>query len=126
MHQAIDHNELDESLQRCGSNWNASQVHGLLCSRVSIAGADGASLWLSQVLADTNPDDEERNACEVMLDSLFSATWRQLNDEQKQEAGSDPVPLFQQHPTLIKRPVITDGERVLAVGFSPEKLEEFI
>ena len=55
-----------------------------------------------------------------------SATWRQLNTEQKQAAGSDPVPLFQQHPTLIKRPVITDGERVLAVGFSPEKLEEFV
>jgi len=55
-----------------------------------------------------------------------SATWRQLSAEQKQAAGSDPVPLFQQHPTLIKRPVITDGESVLAVGFSPEKLEELV
>lgn len=55
-----------------------------------------------------------------------SATWRQLSAGQKQAAGSDPAPLFQQHPTLIKRPVITDGERVLAVGFSPEKLEEFV
>lgn len=55
-----------------------------------------------------------------------SATWRQLSAEQQQAAESDPVPLFQQHPALIKRPVISDGERVIAVGFSPEKLEEFV
>lgn len=54
-----------------------------------------------------------------------SATWRGLNDEQKVAAGEDPAPLLLEHPTLIKRPVITDGESVVSVGFAPEKLEAF-
>lgn len=84
MDQAIDHNELDESLKRCGSSWNAGQVHGLLCSRLAIAGADGASLWMSQVLADTNPDNAQRSDCEGMLDALCAATWRQLVERQSE------------------------------------------
>ena len=84
MNQLIDHNELDESLQRCGSNWSAGQVHGLLCSRLSVAGADGAAMWISQVLADTNPEDLERNACEALLDSLCSNTWQQLVERQSE------------------------------------------
>ena len=84
MDQAIDHNELDESLKRCGSSWNAGQVHGLLCSRLAIAGADGASLWMSQVLADTDPDNAERGDCEAMLDVLCAATRRQLVERQSE------------------------------------------
>jgi arsenate reductase-like glutaredoxin family protein len=30
------------------------------------------------------------------------------------------------HPTLFKRPVITDGESVLDVGFDPQSLEDYI
>ncbi len=52
-----------------------------------------------------------------------SATWRGLDTAQKAAADSDAAPLLLAHPTLIKRPVITDGERVLAVGFDPSVLE---
>ena len=55
-----------------------------------------------------------------------SATWRQLTAEQKQSAEADPVPLFLEQPTLIKRPVFTDGETILDIGFSPESLEDYI
>ena len=55
-----------------------------------------------------------------------SATWRQLDDAQKQQASTDPVPLMLEHPTLIKRPVITDGEALVDVGFSPASLEAFV
>ena len=55
-----------------------------------------------------------------------SATWRKLNDAQKEAAGMDPAPLLLENPTLIKRPVITDGETVLDVGFDPENLEDYI
>ena len=55
-----------------------------------------------------------------------SATWRKLDEEQKQQAGSDPAPLLLANPTLIKRPVVTDGETVLQVGFTPESLEDHI
>ena len=55
-----------------------------------------------------------------------STTWRQLSDEEKQAAESDPGTLLLEHVTLIKRPVITDGQTILDVGFSPESLEDYI
>ena len=78
----IDHNELDAALRRCGSTWNAGQTHGLLCSRLALAGSDGASRWLAQVLADTDPDNTLRTECEAMLEALCTATWQQLAERQ--------------------------------------------
>ena len=80
----IDHNELDAALRLCGSTWNAGQAHGLLCSRLALAGADGASRWLAQVLADTDPDNSLRTECEALLDALCTATWRQLAEGQSE------------------------------------------
>lgn len=82
MELTIDHNELDAALRRCGSTWNAGQTHGLLCSRLALAGADGASRWLTQVLADTDPDNALRSECEAMLEALCAATWQQLSGRQ--------------------------------------------
>jgi uncharacterized protein YgfB (UPF0149 family) len=82
MELTIDHNELDAALRRCGSTWNAGQTHGLLCSRLALAGADGASRWLAQVLADTDPDNALRTECEAMLEALCSSTWQQLSGRQ--------------------------------------------
>jgi len=84
MGQAIEHDELDALLKSCGSSWNAGQVHGLLCSRLSINGADGATRWFAQVLDDTDPNDGFRPECEAMLDDLFAATWRQLVERQSE------------------------------------------
>ena len=84
MGQAIDHNELDALLKSCGSSWNAGQAHGLLCSRLSLAGADGASRWITQVLADADADAAERGACEEELDALCAATWQQLVERQSE------------------------------------------
>jgi arsenate reductase (glutaredoxin) len=55
-----------------------------------------------------------------------SATWRKLDEAGKRAADADPVPLLLEHPTLLKRPVITDGEEILDVGFDPESLEDYI
>ena len=82
MELTIDHNELDAALRRCGSTWNAGQTHGLLCSRLALAGSDGASRWLAQVLADTDPDNTMRTECEAMLEALCTATWQQLSQRQ--------------------------------------------
>ena len=78
----IDHNELDAALRRCGSTWNAGQTHGLLCSRLALAGADGASRWLAQVLADTDPENTLRTECQAMLEALCTSTWQQLSERQ--------------------------------------------
>jgi len=55
-----------------------------------------------------------------------SATWRQLSDAEKKAIDHDPLPVLLQHPTLIKRPVVTDGQSVLDVGFAPSNLEDYI
>lgn len=52
-----------------------------------------------------------------------SATWRKLGEAERQGAESDPAPVMLANPTLIRRPVITDGEAVCCVGFSDAKLE---
>jgi uncharacterized protein YgfB (UPF0149 family) len=78
----IDHNELDAALRRCGSTWNAGQTHGLLCSRLALAGAEGASRWLKQVLADTDPENTLCTECQAMLEALCTLTWQQLSERQ--------------------------------------------
>ncbi|NNK37661.1 MAG: arsenate reductase [Xanthomonadales bacterium] len=55
-----------------------------------------------------------------------STTWRGLSEKEKQAANDDPLPTLLAHPTLIKRPVITDGDVILEVGFSPSSLEDYI
>ncbi len=82
--QAIYHGELDEALRRCGSSWNAGQTHGLLCSRLSVAGADGAQRWFQQVLSETDPNNALRAECETLLDALCASTWRQLVERQSE------------------------------------------
>jgi uncharacterized protein YgfB (UPF0149 family) len=80
--QAIDHSQLDDALEHCGSSWSASQTHGLLCGRLTVAGADGATHWFEQVLDQTDPNNALRAECESMLDTLCATTWRQLVERQ--------------------------------------------
>lgn len=80
----IRHEELDAALRRCGSSWNAGQTHGLLCSRLALAGADGASRWLAQVLADADPESQLRAECRSMLEALRDSTWQQLSERQSE------------------------------------------
>lgn len=78
MDQTIDHDALDHLLKRCGADWNAAQVHGLLCSRLAVTGAAGARRWFAQVLEGIDPDNPLRSECEVALDELCTKTWGQL------------------------------------------------
>jgi arsenate reductase len=55
-----------------------------------------------------------------------STSWRNLSDGEKQEAETGLLGLLLAHPTLIKRPVITDGQAILDIGFSPDRLEDYI
>lgn len=75
MRQAVDHDELDAELRRCGSNWSAAQAHGLLCGCLAVAGEQGISVWRAQVVdANATPDAE----FDAVLAGLAEATWRQL------------------------------------------------
>jgi len=98
MELVIDYSDLEAALSRCGSTWNAGQAHGLLCSRLALAGGEGASRWLAQVLADTDPENEFRAECETLLGALCTATWQQLAERQSDlrlvlPEDDDPVQL---------------------------------
>ena len=82
--KSVNHNELDLVLKDCGSSRNAGEVHGLLCSHLSIAGIEGVGKWLKQVLEETDPSDVLRAECELMLDALYATTWRQLVERQSE------------------------------------------
>ena len=78
METEIDHDALDDALRRCGSSWDAAQTHGLLTSRLSIAGEIGGVSCLRQVLEHTNAADALRAECEQLLNAVFETTHRQL------------------------------------------------
>ena len=88
MQQGIDHYVLEDALRQCGSNWDASQTHGLLSGRLAIAGSDSGFDWLSQVLEGTEQADTIRDECESMLGQLFEFTYRQLTERQ---SGVEPL-----------------------------------
>lgn len=50
-----------------------------------------------------------------------STSWRQLDDEQKRDLTPDKaLQLMLAVPTLIKRPILANGEQLI-VGFSPDR-----
>ena len=59
-----------------------------------------------------------------LLVNRRSTTWRSLSGQQRAAALADPGPVLQEHPTLLKRPVIMEGRHVVSVGFYPADLEK--
>lgn len=51
-----------------------------------------------------------------------STTWRSLSEEEKILGDSDPAKLIMAKPTLLKRPVIESGERMIT-GFNEKEYE---
>jgi yecA family protein len=76
----VDHDTLNDALRRCGATWDASQAHGLLCSRLAVAGADAGIDWLQQVLEGTDESNALRTECASLLNTLYQETHRQLSD----------------------------------------------
>ena len=88
MEQAIQHDEMDMALKRCGASWGAAQAHGLLSGRLAVAGNESGFGWLSQVLEGADAGDALRSECELMLSALFESTYRQLSERQ---SGFEPL-----------------------------------
>lgn len=76
----VDHDTLNDALRRCGASWDAAQAHGLLSSRLAVAGAGGGLDWLQQVLEGTRESDALRAECAGLLNSLFQETLQQLSE----------------------------------------------
>ena len=84
MDRRLEHDEVDAALRRCGTTWNASQAHGLLCSRLAVRGVGARTEWLDQLTAGTEPANALRKECVATLDSLFDATSRLLAERQSE------------------------------------------
>ena len=80
MGSATDYDLLNEALRRCGASWDAAQAHGLLSSRLAVAGTDAGIQWMQQILEGTNESDALRTECADMLNTLFEDTLRQLSE----------------------------------------------
>jgi len=70
----VDHDLLNQALRSCGASWTAAQAHGLLSSRLAVAGARGVSGSLGQVLDNSSETDTLRKECEDMLSALWQFT----------------------------------------------------
>ena len=80
MDEKVEYDTLEESLKRCGSNWNAAQTHGLLTGRLAIAGVPAGPEWMLQVLEGVEEDNALRTECQKHLDTLYQSTFWQLSE----------------------------------------------
>ncbi len=98
------------------------QVYGLkncdTCKKaIKALGAAGVDFTVVDVRADGVPPDlladwVGRLGADALVNRR-STTWRGLDDADKAKAdGGGAIALLIQHPTLMKRPVIVDGDAV--------------
>ena len=80
MNSDVDHDLLNDALQRCGANWTAAQTHGLLSSRLAVAGTRGVPESFEQVLEGSDPADALRKECEDMLATLWQSTYKAFSE----------------------------------------------
>lgn len=57
-----------------------------------------------------------------------STTWRDLSDADKNSVtdAASAIPQMQEHTSLIKRPVITKGKKVVVIGYDEAALTSLI
>jgi uncharacterized protein len=84
MRTSIEHSEVEIVLQHSGSSWSAAQAHGLLCSRLSVLGADGGPDWLGLILQAKDASSTSHGDDLMLLDNLYGETYRQLSERQSE------------------------------------------
>lgn len=85
----------------------------------------GKSVTFKDVRADGVSDAQLKNWLEALgsekLVNTRSTTWRNLDDDEKNIASdADVLALLNEHPTLIKRPVIETEDGGVSVGWSKD------
>lgn len=71
---SVDHDLLNQALRSCGASGTAAQAHGLLSSRLAVAGARGVPESLGQVLDSSSASNALRKECEDRLAALWQST----------------------------------------------------
>ena len=78
----INFKNLEFNLKQCGSDWFASQYHGLICARLSVLGPISLELCLSQIFEHSKKESQEFNQSQKEIKDLFNATWAKLDARQ--------------------------------------------
>ena len=78
----INFKNLEFNLKQCGSDWFASQCHGLICARLSVLGPISLELCLSQIFEHSKKQSQEFNKSQKEIKDLFNATWAKLDARQ--------------------------------------------
>ena len=78
----INFKNLEFNLKQCGSDWFASQCHGLICARLSVLGPNSLELCLSQIFEHSKKQLPEFNQSREEIRGLFNATWAKLDGRQ--------------------------------------------
>lgn len=94
------------------------------CRKAIKALRDSHTLNLVDVRADGVPDTVIKDWISVVgyeaILNTRSTTWRGLSEDEKTNIDADKaLSLLSTHPTLIKRPVITDGD-TLTIGWKAD------
>jgi uncharacterized protein len=82
MSPVVEYSDLDSALKRSGTSWNAAQSHGLLCSRLSVRGAEAGPEWMAELTESAGHDATLTGDSKGLLDTLYKDTWRQLAERQ--------------------------------------------
>lgn len=80
MTSTVDFDLLNDALKRCGANWSAAQAHGLIASRLAVAGLPSAAESLNQILEGTSEADALRKECVSMLQRLWEGSHTALTE----------------------------------------------
>ncbi|MEL7187522.1 MAG: UPF0149 family protein [Pseudomonadota bacterium] len=80
MQEKVDHDRLEDALQRCGASWDSAQTHGLLAGRLSVGGVAAAPEWLMTILEGVDENNAQRTECQKLLDSLYQTTYLELSE----------------------------------------------
>ena len=123
----INFKNLEFNLKQCGSDWFASQCHGLICARLSVLGPNSLELCLSQIFEHAKKQSQEFNQSQEEIRGLFDATWAKLDARQ-----SDFDLLLPVEETSIKEQTIAlsqwcDGFlHGIVTGKNPKELKSFL
>ena len=79
----INFKNLEFNLKQCGSDWFASQCHGLICARLSVLGPNSLELCLSQIFEHSKKQSEEFNQSQKEIKDLLDSLSKSLSQHNK-------------------------------------------
>lgn len=78
--QTIDHDSVDNAIQKMEGDASPSEMHGTLCGMLSINPLIDSKTWLNELLPKFNSEDLLHQEIHTLFENLHQETKSQLND----------------------------------------------